>query len=236
MRIVGVPLPESLVDVAADHVRSAILGGRMQPGEFVRVRELQERLGISHIPIREAIRQLEAEGLIIAPPRRTPFVAGVSLEEFTAVYELRRLIELPTVRAARTAATEADDRLVREAFAAYERVAADPGESEYWKRHEEFHWALIAAGANPWTRRVLDPLWRGAERYVRLFVMTYASPDETFDLHRRLLEAYEAGDAEVIVDALEEHFAETERGVRARFVASWNGAGATPPEPQAGDR
>jgi DNA-binding GntR family transcriptional regulator len=234
---VDVPLPESLVDVAADHFRSAILGGRMQPGEPVRVRELQERLGISHIPIREAIRQLEAEGLIIAPPRRTPFVAGVSLEEFTAVYELRRMIELPTVRAARRAATEEDNHRVREAFAAYERVAADPGASEYWKRHEEFHWALIAAGANPWTRRVLDPLWRGAERYVRLFVMTYASPDETFHLHRLLLEAYEARDADAVVDALEEHFAETERGVRERFAASGKGAGpATPPARQARER
>ncbi len=55
-------------------------------------------MGVSHIPIREAIRQLEAEGLIVAPPRRTPVVAGVDLDDLAAIYELRRMIELPTVR------------------------------------------------------------------------------------------------------------------------------------------
>jgi DNA-binding GntR family transcriptional regulator len=211
-------LPASLVDIAAEHVRSAIMGGRMQPGEPVRIRELQELLGFSHIPIREAIRQLEAEGLVVAPPRRTPMVAGVSPEDFTAIYELRRMIELPTIRAARRNSTPEDDARVRAAFEAYERVAADPRTAEYWKRHEEFHWALIAAGATPWTRRVLDLLWRGAERYVRLFVQTYASPEETLGLHRLLLDAYESGDADRVADVLEEHFAETERGVREGFV------------------
>jgi DNA-binding GntR family transcriptional regulator len=232
-----VTLPGSLVDIAADHVRSAILSGRLRPGDPLRVRELQEQLGFSHIPIREAIRQLEAEGLVVAPPRRTPVVAGVSLDEFTAIYELRCMIELPTIRAARRAASKEDVARVRNAFAAYERVAAEPSSPEYWKRHEEFHWALIAAGANPWTRRVLDPLWRGAERFVRLFVQTYASAEQTLDLHRQLLDAYVAGDPDALADALEEHFAETERGVRQRFVTLENGtAPATRPRRRARGR
>ena len=222
-----VTLPGSLVDIAADHVRSAIIGGRLRPGDPLRVRELQEQLGFSHIPIREAIRQLEAEGLVVAPPRRTPVVTGLSLDEFTAIYELRRMIELPTIRAARLAAGEEDVARVRAAFAAYERVAGEPSSPDYWRSHEEFHWALIAAGANPWTRRVLDPLWRGAERFVRLFVQTYATTEQTLDLHRQLLDAYEAGDPDALAGALEEHFAETERGVRQRFLALENGA--TPP-------
>ena len=58
----------SLTDAAATQLRNAILGGELQPGQPVRVRELQDRMGVSHIPIREAIRQLEAEGLIITSP------------------------------------------------------------------------------------------------------------------------------------------------------------------------
>jgi DNA-binding GntR family transcriptional regulator len=224
--VVEVPVPGSLVDTAARHLRGAILGGRMQPGEAVRVRDLQERLGFSHIPIREAIRQLEAEGLIIATPRRTPLVAGVALEELTAIYELRRMIELPTVRAARRDATSSDEAAVHDAFEGYERVATDPASSEYWQRHEEFHWALLAAGANPWTRRVLAPLWRGAERYVRLFVGGYATAEETLRLHRTLLDAYDTADPDGLADALEEHFAVTERGVRERFAASNGDAAA----------
>jgi DNA-binding GntR family transcriptional regulator len=214
---VSAPRPGTLVDIAANHVRGAILSGELQPGEPVRIRELQDQLGISHIPIREAIRQLEAEGLVITPPRRVPLVAGVSTEEFHAIYALRRLIELPTAREARRIATAEDDARVRAAFADYERIASDTTTSEYWRRHEDLHWSLIAAAANPWTRRVLDPLWRGAERYVRLFV-TYATPDETLELHRRLVEAYELADPDAVADALDEHFTVTERGVRAQFV------------------
>jgi len=211
---------ESLVDAVADRVRQAILAGDMQPGEPIRARVLQEQLGISHIPIREAIRQLEAEGLVVVAPRRTPQVAGVGLEELAAIYELRRLIEIPTVHRAREVASEADVVAVRDAYEAFERIAMDTRSPEYWASHTRFHWALVAAGANSWTRRVLDPLWRGSERYVRLFVAKYATPDATLQLHRVLLEAYETGDPDEIAAALLEHFRETERGVREAYLAA----------------
>jgi len=129
----------SLTDAAATQLRNAILGGELQPGQQVRVRDLQDRMGVSHIPIREAIRQLEAEGLIVTSPRRTPVVAGVDLDDLAAIYELRRMIELPTVRRARERATDADVRAVREAFAAFEAVAMDPQTAEFSNRHIEFH-------------------------------------------------------------------------------------------------
>lgn len=208
----------SLVDVAADQLRGAILSGELGPGELVKVKELQEALGVSHIPIREAIRQLETEGLVIARARRTPIVAGVDLGDLEAIYELRRMIELPTARLARERSTrEAKDRVLR-AYEAFEEVAGDPSSPEYWTRHAEFHWALIEDGANAWTRRVLEPLWTAAERYVRLFVATYATPEATLELHRALLDAFCEGDSEALVVELGRHFATTERGVRAGFT------------------
>jgi DNA-binding GntR family transcriptional regulator len=204
---------ESLTGMAAARLRHAILGGELRPGEPVRVRELQARLGISHIPIREAIRQLEAEGLIIAPPRRTPVVAGVDLDELAAIYELRRLIELPIVRLARERATDVHDQRVREAFAAFESLATESQSAEYWQRHTAFHWSLLEAAGNRWTRRTLDPLWAGAERYVRLFVSEFATPEYTMRLHRELLDAWATRDPEQIVAALEGHFVETQRVV-----------------------
>jgi DNA-binding GntR family transcriptional regulator len=208
---------ESLVDAAATRLRNAILAGELQPGEPVRVRDLQKRMGISHIPIREAIRQLEGEGLIVAPPRRTPVVAGVGLDDLAAIYELRRMIELPTIRLARERATHADVRKLREAFAAFESFAMETQSTDYWRRHDDFHWALLEPGANLWTRRVLDPLWTGAERYVRLFVSQYATPAETLRLHRALIETFELGDPDQVANSLDDHFAETERVVRAGF-------------------
>lgn len=209
---------ESLTDAAATRVRNAILSGELRPGQPVRVRDLQDRMGISHIPIREAIRQLEAEGLIVAPPRRTPVVAGVDLEDLAAIYELRRMIELPTVRLSRERAADVHMRQVREAFAAYEALAMEPQSAEFWQRHTAFHWSLLEAGSNSWTRRLVEPLEAGSQRYIRLFVSLYATPEETLHLHRLLLDAYQSPDPEVIAKALEHHFAETERGVREGFA------------------
>jgi DNA-binding GntR family transcriptional regulator len=209
----------SLVETAAAYLRNAILVGDLAPGAEVRVRELQVSLGVSHIPIREAIRRLEAEGLIIVRAHRTPVVAGVNLADLAAIYELRRMIELPTVELARERATAHDVRRAQEAFHAYEEVAGDPSSPLYWARHSDFHWSLIVAGANSWTRQVLDPLWIAAERYVRLFVSSYATPEVTLGLHRALLEAFMDADARVVSKELEHHFATTERGVREGFSA-----------------
>jgi DNA-binding GntR family transcriptional regulator len=211
---------ESLVTVAAARLRDAILKGEMNPGEAIPVRALQESLGISHIPIREALRQLEAEGLVVVPPRRMPMVAGVALEELSAIYELRKMIEIPTARRAIENAKPADAVRVGRAFEEFARHAEDTRAPEYWEAHTRFHWALIETGANAWTRRILERLWRTNERYVRLFVSTFGSPEDAMRLHVQLLEAFESGDADRLAEAFEVHFDETERVVCEGYLAS----------------
>jgi DNA-binding GntR family transcriptional regulator len=210
----------SAVDAAVDQLRDAILTGEMQPGEAIRIKLLAEQLGISHIPIREALRQLEAEGLVVSSPRRTPVVAGVAVEELTALYELRLMVEIPTARRAVEQSGSADLAAVRTALRRMEETAGEPGSPDYWDIHRDLHWALIAAGANVWTQRMLDPLWRATERYVRLFVTRYRSPDDALRMHRALVAAYESGDPDALATELTEHFAETERVVRAGYGAA----------------
>jgi DNA-binding GntR family transcriptional regulator len=210
---------QSVVEATTDSLRQAILGGEMRPGEPIRTRVVQELLGISHIPIREAIQRLEAEGLVVATPRLTPVVAGVGLDELAAIYELRRMIELPTIYRSRVQANAAAVEAVHEAFTAFERVADEPRAREYWERHDDFHWALLAAGANAWTQRTLDRLWRGSERYVRIFVLEHVGSKGTLRLHRVLLDAYDKGQPQELADALDDHFAETERVIREGFLA-----------------
>jgi DNA-binding GntR family transcriptional regulator len=211
----------SAVDAALDQLRDAILTGEMPPGEAIRVKLLAEQLGISHIPIREALRQLEAEGLVVSSPRRTPVVAGVGVEELAALYELRRMVEVPTARLAVQQSGPDDLAAVRATFRRME--SGEPGSPDYWEIHRDLHWRLIAAGANVWTQRVLEPLWRATERYVRLFVTRYRSPDEALRMHRALVEAYAGGDPDAFAAELVEHFAETERVVRAGYGAAMEG-------------
>src|SRR5256714_15669655 len=83
----------SLVDNVTERLRSALLTGDIQPGERIRVAALEKRFGVSHIPIREALRRLETEGLVITLPQRTAVAAGVDLADLDGLYDLRRMIE-----------------------------------------------------------------------------------------------------------------------------------------------
>src|SRR2546423_11289763 len=83
----------SLVDNVTERLRAALLSGEIQPGERIRVSALEKRFGVSHILIREAIRRLETEGLVVTLPQRTAVAAGVDLADLEGLYDLRRMIE-----------------------------------------------------------------------------------------------------------------------------------------------
>ena len=105
----------------------------------------------------------------------------------------------------------------------------DPHTAEFSQRHIGFHQSLVEPGCNAWTRRVLDPLGTGAERYVRLFVSQYSTPGWTLHLHRMLLDAYQIADPEQIVTVLADHFTETERVVREGFERQQHATRVGPP-------
>ena len=88
----------SMVDNVTERLRRDLLAGEIRPGERIKVAELEKRFGVSHIPIREAVRRLESEGLIIAAPQRAAVAAGVDLEDLAGLYDLRRIIECEVIR------------------------------------------------------------------------------------------------------------------------------------------
>src|SRR5919204_3032025 len=115
----------SLVDNVTERLRSALLTGDIQPGERIRVTALEKRFGVSHIPIREAIRRLETEGLVVTLPQRTAVAAGVDLADLEGLYDLRRMIEGEVAeRAVERMTPEALEKL-RAALAALEEAASD---------------------------------------------------------------------------------------------------------------
>lgn len=204
---------ESLVDLAARQVKTAILSGALKPGAAVQVAELTKRFGISHIPVREALRRLEGEGLITATAQRTPVVTSLSLEDFTAVLDLRTMIEVPTAIRALELATEEDVAALRESCEVLAAASDDTTSEAYWVAHREFHWRLLAPGANAWTRTVLQPLWTGNERYIRLYVSASESRDLTIELHRHLLTAVEQRDPDLMAANLRYHFSIRDRWI-----------------------
>jgi DNA-binding GntR family transcriptional regulator len=206
------------VNIAADvaeRLRHDLLNGGIGPGQRIKMTTLEQRFGVSHIPIREALRQLEAEGFVYTLPQGGTVAAGVDLEDLAGLYDLRRLIEGQVVYRAVEAATPEQLDSLQTALDALEAAAGDVESPLFWQRHREFHWALLEPGANAWIRRVLDQVWLAAERYVRIFV------SQTFQgamrEHRALAAAARRGDAEQTQRLLIAHLNRTEDTVRKGF-------------------
>ena len=211
------PIPETMVDGITERLRQAIITGAIRPGERIRVADLERKFGVSHIPIREALRRLQSEGFVEISPRRTTIAAGVDLSDLANIYDLRRIIEVEIGRRSVSRMTKSDIETVRLALVNFQAVANDPSSAEFWERHRNFHRALLEPAANPTVQRVLDHLWQSSERYVRLFVSTFATMDTVMDLHVELYDACAGGDVTTFENALTRHYVETEKTVRDGF-------------------
>jgi DNA-binding GntR family transcriptional regulator len=137
----------------------------------------------------------------------------VDLANLANIYDLRRIIEIEIGRRALSRMTKSDIEAVRRALESFQAVAGDPSSGEFWERHRNFHWALLAPASNPTVQRVLDHLWQSSERYVRLFVSTFATMDTVMGLHVELYEACVGGDVVTFENALTRHYLETEETI-----------------------
>ena len=128
-------LQKTIVDELTIGIRQEILSGRIRPGQRIRLRTLEDQFGVSHIPIREALRSLEAEGLVENIPQRGAIATALSIEELTEVYDLRRLLEPAVAERSIPKLTKDQLRLSGEAL---EQLRAIPGE-----------WALLPSSPKP---------------------------------------------------------------------------------------
>jgi DNA-binding GntR family transcriptional regulator len=218
---VGKPIDRPvLVDQIATSIRDDILRGRLRPGQRIMVADVAKELGVSHIPVREAIRRLEAESLITTVPRRSTVVAEVRLEELHEIYDLRRLIEGDTVTRAASVYSSEDLATIDDAMRRLWDADPEDLDGDFWDAHKAFHWAVLGPAIDPWRRRLLGQLWQSAERYHRMFTLVFGSLADAQADHKHLAEAAHHGDPDQMRGLLTAHLHGTERAVVAGFVAS----------------
>ncbi|ODU06437.1 MAG: GntR family transcriptional regulator [Pseudonocardia sp. SCN 72-86] len=155
----------SAVDLVLHEIRRSILNGALPPGRPFTVSALTDQLGVSHIPVREALRHLEAQGLVVLSPSRSAIVTPLDSEDLRAIFRLRITVEPELAALSAPHRTDADiDELARLVRATFERIPA----KEFWGPRRDFYLALIRPAASEWDLRLLRPLWQASERYTRL--------------------------------------------------------------------
>jgi DNA-binding GntR family transcriptional regulator len=184
--------PRSIVDQVTQSILDSILSCELPPGEEVAILDLSERLGVSHIPVREALRRLESRGFVVFRRGKPPQIAPVDREDFEDLFQLRLIVERDVARRSAKLLTPERIQWLEEAFADLEAMVERGSVVGTHRLHTEFHRALLP-GASRWDRQVLDQVWAATERYVQVYSSVVerdaATRQSIVDEHRRLVEA-----------------------------------------------
>jgi len=137
-----------LRDVVCKTLRRAILAGKMPPGTRLLEVHLADEMGVSRTPIREAIRVLEQEGLVIMRPRRGAEVAKITVPQMRDVLELRTVLDVLAVELACERATDEDIKEIEKAAKEFEQAVYDGDLHVMIERDTVFHRMLVAGSHN----------------------------------------------------------------------------------------
>lgn len=199
---------KSLREAALAAIRQAILRGDLIPGQRLVEGEIAEQMGMSRAPVREALRQLETEGLVVSEPHRGSFVAELSATDLWEIYTLRAALESLAVRIVTQKASA-------EVLAQLQRAVADMAEAaragdlaRLAALDMSFHELLCRASGHS---RLLD-MWLSMTAQIRTFIdltnTLYLPADEMVTLHSEVVEHIEGGRAEEAGRALARHILE----------------------------
>ena len=211
------PIPAHLArSIIEEILRSAILDGRLPCGTALRQQDLADLFGVSRMPVREALRQLEAQELLSVTTHKGAVVAPLIQGDATETYELRILLESEAMRQSIPLLTSADHAL---AAGYIEELETQHDYSEIGRLNRLFHMALYSKAPNKRLLRLVEDGLNEEERFLRFNLEAMGLGKLSQEDHRAMLQAVIERDVELSVKLLTHHL---NRGVEVitRFLAS----------------
>lgn len=210
---------------AARFLRDELLSGAIPPGARIPQEAIARRLGMSRIPVREALRQLETEGLVVLTTHASARVPKLDADDFAEIYRIRESIEPLAAGEAASRISEDDVHHLADLLRVMDEAALEPG--SWLDLDRRFHLAAYAPAPMPRLQRTIEAFWNTTQPYRRAFMTTLTREEReiTRAEHLLLLDAFRRGDP---VDA--EAMTRTHiRRTRMRLAARPEVFGTTPP-------
>ncbi|MBA3875766.1 MAG: GntR family transcriptional regulator [Anaerolinea sp.] len=210
---------ESLREQIVSSLRWAIFMGELPPGDHFSVPILAEQFGVSPTPVREAVLDLVQQGLVVALPNRGFKVVAPSMEYLRQAMQVRRLLEIPTMRAIAATVSPGEIEPIRRLADAILRFAQEGDLKHFVEADYEFHWQLTGLCGNRILTEVIEDL-RSRARVVaipaiaRLGVIT-----ETAKEHQDLLTAMIERDLDAVERVTLAHMDRTFEGLKAAALS-----------------
>ena len=180
--------PLTIAQAVAAHLREQILSRNIRGGEPLRQDAIAKEFGSSIIPVREALRQLESEGLVELQARRGAVATELTLDKALEWIHLRSLIETDLIGEAIQTISEAELKEAERVLAGFDAAMDAHRDIEGWSANNwAFHSALYAPAKRPETMRLLATLHANCDRYVRLQLLTGDHIERAKTEHRELI-------------------------------------------------
>jgi DNA-binding GntR family transcriptional regulator len=192
-----------------DELRNQILRGEIPPGTSMSQVQLAELLDAGRTPLREALRLLQSEGLIVTEPNRNVRVAEFTLQDVEDLYLMRMALECSATLVTVPELVPSEIAELGGLIAQMEYFEAERDHHGWATPHREFHMKLVSR-AGPRARQTIEQLWDHAERYRRFYEL--ADPPTwllRMDEHRGLLETAKSGNGDKACERLALHYAGT---------------------------
>jgi DNA-binding GntR family transcriptional regulator len=215
MSIIVRTLSERVFEV----VREQIVVGKLPRELPIRQDALAAELGVSKIPLREALARLEQEGLLTSQANRGYFVQPMSSGQAEEIYKLRLCIEPAAAARAAHYATEEEQQAAIAAFESLDRAAAT-NLAQVAMCNREFHTALVRPGQRLLTTQLVERLAILAERYVIAHLEPAGRETRAHGEHREMLDAWLRRDEDRISALLSSHISATLEDLRPQFAAA----------------
>jgi DNA-binding GntR family transcriptional regulator len=183
---------QPLRDQVRDHLRQRIITGQLQPGDRMVERELAAELGVSRIPIREAIRTLESEGFVSVVPRRGVIVQRLTEQDVDELFDVREALEVLAARRAAERATKAELQQLAKALTAARRAIKSGDSGAVGAASENFHDELIKLAHNDLLAAMLEPV----QGRLHWLFRQHGDATALHHEHQRLFDAVASGNAD----------------------------------------
>lgn len=185
-----------LSDFVLRKLRREILDGVIKPGERIRQEAIARQCRTSRIPVREALKQLETEGLVTLRSHVGARAARLDLAELDEIYLIRERLEPFAIALSTPNLTEGDHEALRRYVEQMEVVANIDNPSEWIELDRKFHLTTYSGSGLPRLLSVIESLWNGTQQYRRAYVRLPTRLKVAHDEHRFLLDAIVRRDAD----------------------------------------
>ena len=203
-------------EIVYDTIRDAILSGRHAPGQRLVTDELAKALGVSRMPVREALHRLEVAGLITITPHKGAVVNKHSEAEIAEIYHIRAVLEGLATRLAASKLTPVDHKRLDALLDEMEGAVRAQNLEKVLAVNRDFHIVIWKAAGAPRLRELLENLYDTSQRFRNISVLLPGRLEQITQDHRRIARALARGD----VAAAERHASEHHEGTARRLLHS----------------